>query len=179
MAIDLALLQQHATADGLPPVEEWHPDFCADMDLVIRADGTWVHEGGEFRRPALMKLFSRILRLDDDGCYYLVTPVEKVRIQVEDAPFVILAAEVRDDSVVMVTNCEEVITLGREHPMRVRAAHGGASEIPYVLVRKNLWARLHRNVFYQLVELAEQRTEQNVEGMWLQSQNEWFCLGSL
>ena len=101
--------------DSLPPVDKWNPDFCGDIDMKIMRNGQWFYMGTQIKRPAMVKLFSGILRLDSDNCYYLVTPVEKVRITVEDAPFVAttLISEIKDSihNLYFITNVNEKIIL--------------------------------------------------------------------
>lgn len=141
---------------GLPPVDKWNPDFCGDMDMEIRADGTWVHEGTPIGRKRLVRLFSTVLRRDADGDTYLVTPVEKLRIRVEDAPF--LAVEMREegDALVFRTNVGDVVEAGPDHPLRFEREDGTDGVKPYLLVRGRLEALVNRAVTYDLIERAEE-----------------------
>jgi hypothetical protein len=125
---------------GLPPVDKWNPDFCGDLDMEIRADGTWFYLGTPIGRPALVRLFSTVLRKDEDGRTYLVTPVEKVGIRVVDAPFVAV----------------EVVEAGPDNPMRFVEEEETGGLKPYVLVRGRLEALVSRPVMYQLVEHGEE-----------------------
>jgi len=142
---------------GLPPVDKWNPDFCGDLDMVIKRDGTWFYNGTPVGRAPLVRLFSTILRKDDDGKTYLVTPVEKVGITVEDAHF--LAVEMGEDDEARLTfrtNVGDVVTVDEEHPIRF-AISGENDELkPYVLVRGRLEALLARPVMYELVERGEE-----------------------
>ncbi len=140
---------------GLPPVHLWNPDRSGEIDIVIRKDGAWVHEGGEIRREALVRLFSTILRKDADGTY-LVTPVEKLRIVVEDAPFVAVRVDRVGQALRFTTNVGDEVEAGPDHPIRVETGEDGAPR-PYVHVRGGLEALVSRPVFYELVELAEER----------------------
>ncbi|MFB9885134.1 DUF1285 domain-containing protein [Balneatrix alpica] len=179
MALDLnALLNTVDNAADKPlPVEQWHPDSCGEMDLLIKADGSWWHEGRPFQRFALVKLFARILRREPDGRYCLVTPAEKVLIQVEDVPFLIQACHQQEQGIQLITNCEEVLWLGSEHPLQMRPYPGSKDLCPYVRVRAELWARVERNVYYQLIEMATPlQTEQGTDWQ-LTSQNQAFSLG--
>jgi hypothetical protein len=152
---------------GPAPVHLWDPPFCGDMDMVIARDGTWIHEGQPIRRPAMVKLFASVLKLEDDGDYYLVTPVEKVRIQVQDCPFVALEMEVegegegRQQNLTFTTNAGEVVTAGAEHPIRIGVNPETAEPHPVVHVRSGLNALINRAVFYRLVDLMEPRKTQS------------------
>lgn len=151
-------LQALTPGGGPAPVERWNPPYCGDIGLEIRADGSWFHQGRAIARPALVRLFATVLRKDADGKTYLVTPAERVDIQVADAPF--LAVELRVDDVGerqaihFRTNLDEWVGVDAAHPLRfVAEASGGLK--PYVLVRGRLEARLTRSVYLDLVALAD------------------------
>ena len=157
--ISRAADQKAGGKPGLPPVERWNPPFCGDLDMEIRADGTWFYMGTPIGRQPLVRLFSTVLRKDEDGRTYLVTPVEKVGIRVEDAPFLAVEMNVstRDGEQVLTfrTNVGDVVEAGGEHPLRF-VIEGENSELkPYLLVRGRLEALLSRPVMYDLVELGE------------------------
>lgn len=157
-SIGLASLQRDAAAGrGLPPVERWHPTHCGDIDIRIARDGIWFHQGAPIGRKELVRLFSTILRKDSDG-YHLVTPVEKMRIVVEDAPFLAVLVdhegEGREQKLVFTTNVGDVVVAGRENPIRVQTDRSTDEPRPYVHVRSGLEARIARNVFYQLADVA-------------------------
>jgi len=141
---------------GLPPVERWNPGFCGDIDMEIRADGTWFYLGTPIGRLALVQLFSTILRKDADGRTYLVTPVEKVGIRVADAPFIAVemnaSGEGQNQVITFRTNVGDVVEAGPGHPLRFvdEAQTGGLK--PYILVRGRLEALVARAVMYELVE---------------------------
>ena len=162
---------------GLPPVHKWNPDFCGDIPMQIKANGQWMYMGTPIGRPALVKLFSSILRHDDDDCFYLITPVEKVRIVVDDAPFIAtLVSKVVDDGVEFLrftTLTEDVVIVDDKHPLWVNYDEQGEPR-PYIRVRDNLDALLHRNVFYQLVEWAEIREIEGESCYAVQSAGQWF-----
>lgn len=148
---------------GLPPVELWNPPFCGDIDMRIAADGTWFYQNTPIGRPALVKLFSSLLKREGDK-YFLVTPVEKVGIAVADAPF--LAVELRiepesaareDRTLAFRTNVDEWITAGPGHALRFDPEPDTGGLKPYLHVRRGLWARVTRALFYDLVELGEER----------------------
>ncbi|MAM11278.1 MAG: hypothetical protein CML23_12615 [Rhizobiaceae bacterium] len=147
------------------PVEKWDPPFCGDLDMEIRRDGAWFYQGTPIGRAALAQLFSTVLRKDEDGETYLVTPVEKVRIRVEDAAFVAVAMALSGkdgERVVSVrTNMGEVVEIGATHPLRFEISGENAELKPYVLVRGRLEALFSRALTYDLVELGE---EAEVEG---------------
>jgi hypothetical protein len=144
---------------GLPPVERWNPPFCGDIDMEIRADGTWFYMGTPIGRAPLVRLFSTVLRKDDDGKTYLVTPVEKVGIRIIDAPFVAveMSTTISDGQqrLTFRTNVGDVVEAGGEHPIRF-VIHGENKELkPYLHVRGRLEALVSRAVMYDLVELGE------------------------
>ncbi len=144
---------------GLPPVDRWEPEMTADVDMEIRADGSWYHEGSAIRREALVRLFSTVLRKDEDGKTYLVTPVEKVAIRVEDAPFVAVEMSVddRDGRQVLTfrTNVGDVVEAGPDHPLRFETdgEHDGLK--PYLHVRGRLEALASRAVMYEIAALGQ------------------------
>lgn len=139
---------------GLPPVHLWHPEHCGDIDIVIRADGVWMHEGSPIGRPELVRLFSTVLRLDPDG-YHLVTPAEKLKITVEDLPFRAVAVRVEGDDLVFATDVGDEVTANADHPIVVKTDAGTGEPQPRLHVRRGLEARIVRPVFYELVERAE------------------------
>ena len=155
------LLAQIPRADkGLPPVHLWDTAFCGDIDMRIARDGTWYYMGTPIGRKPMVKLFSTIIRRDGDD-YFLITPVEKVGIKVDDAPFVAGALDVQGEGeqqvLRFITNVDDLIEAGPEHPVRVAIDPVTQEPSPYLRVRRNLEALIHRNVFYQLVELAQTR----------------------
>lgn len=145
---------------GPAPVERWNPDFCGDLDMEIRADGTWFYLGTPIGRMPLVQLFSTVLRKDEDGRTYLVTPVERVGIRVVDAPFVAVEMDVSgtgdDQAITFRTNIGDVVEAGPGHPLRFvdEEATGGLK--PYLLVRGRLEALVARPVMYELVEHGEE-----------------------
>ena len=156
-----ALIARAARAGkGAPPVERWNPPFCGDLDMEIRADGTWFYLGTPIGRPALVRLFSSVLRKDEDGRTYLVTPVEKVGIRVEDAPFLAVEMAVMGageaQALTFRTNVGDVAEAGPDHPLRfvVEKETGGLK--PYLHVRGRLEALVTRSVMYDLVEIGEE-----------------------
>lgn len=144
---------------GPPPVERWNPPFCGDIDMKIAADGTWFYQQTPIGRPALVKLFASVLKREGDK-YFLVTPVEKVGIVVDDAPFLAVELAVdREPRQVLTfrTNVDDVVAAGPGHALRFEpeAETGGLK--PYLHVRRDLWAKVTRALFYDLVELGEER----------------------
>ena len=156
-AESLAASIKAAKSRGMPPVEQWNPPFCGDIDMEIRRDGTWFYEGTPISRPSLVKLFASIL-IREDGKYFLVTPVEKVGIRVDDAPFVAVDFEVsgtgRDQRLTFTTNLEDVTVVGPDVPLRFVRDEQTGEPSPYVRVRRNLEALIDRKSFYRLVELG-------------------------
>ena len=165
---------------GLPPVHLWNPPFCGDLDMRIARDGSWYYMGTPIGRPAMVRLFSTVIRRDGDK-YFLVTPVERVGIQVDDAPFVAVRLEVEGGGDVQIlrfiTNVDDEIEAGSEHSMRVELDPDSQEPTPYVHVRANLDALIHRNVFYQLVELAVPREIEGATWLGVWSHGQFFPIG--
>jgi hypothetical protein len=149
-----------AAAKGLPPVERWNPPFCGDLDMRIDADGTWYYLKTPIGRPALVKLFASVLKREDDK-YFLVTPVEKCGIQVDDAPFLAVEMNVEQRASGRIlhfrTNVDDWVTCGPEHALRFEPETGTGGLKPYLHVRRDLWAKVTRTLFFDLVELGEER----------------------
>lgn len=166
----------------LPPVDQWNPPFCGDLDMRIATDGTWFYLGTPIGRPALVRLFSTILRREDDGKYVLVTPVEKVGLIVEDAPFIAVRVDAvgsrRDQVLNFMTNVGDQVTAGPEHPMRVAFRGAEREPRPYVHVRGGLEARIARPVFYELVNMAEESATASGRELGVWSGGVFFSLGS-
>ncbi len=161
---------------GPPPVERWNPPFCGDLDMRIAADGTWFYLGTPIGRPALVRLFSSVLKREGDD-YFLVTPVEKVGIKVEDAPFqaVEMAVDGEGDgrSLAFRTQVDDVVSAGPENPLRFARADSDGLK-PYVLVRRNLWARLTRALTYDLLALGEVREVEGVAMFGVAAAGEFY-----
>ncbi|MEP1208994.1 MAG: DUF1285 domain-containing protein [Rhizobiaceae bacterium] len=167
----------HAGA-GLPPVDKWHPEFCGDLDIVIKRDGTWFYMGTPIGRLPLVRLFSTVLRKDEDGKTYLVTPVEKIGITVEDAPFVAVEmnAEGQGDDQVLTfrTNVGDLVECGPENPLRFDIIGETDQLKPYVLVRGRLEALLARPVMYELISHGEELEVHGQTMFVLRSKGEVF-----
>ena len=173
----LAKAARQAGKKGPPPVHLWNPEFCGDLDLRIARDGTWFYLGTPIGRKPLVKLFSSIIRKDGED-YFLVTPVEKVGITVDDAPFVAVDFEVsgegENQSLTFSTNVEDEATAGPDHPIRiVRDAETGEPS-PYVLIRRNLEALIDRKSFYRLIDLGAHREVDGQSWFGLWSGGEFF-----
>lgn len=168
-SIGLASLQRDAAAGRkLPPVESWNPPHCGDIDIRIARDGSWHHLGRPILRPGLVRLFASILRKDPDG-YCLVTPVERMRIRVDDAPFVAVLLEREgegsDARLTFTTNVGDLVVAGPEHPIRVDSDPESGEPSPYVHVRRGLEARIGRAPFYELASNAVPAENGSV-GVW-------------
>ncbi len=161
-------LSEVTKVKGLPPVHLWNPAFCGDIDMRIAADGLWYYMNSPIGRMPLVKLFSSILRYDDDGKYYLITPAEKCGIVVEDAPFVAIRMRIagagRSQIIYFETNVDDEVAVGPQHALRVANEAGTGGLKPYVTVRANLEALLVRALFYDLVALGV--TEGEWFGVW-------------
>jgi len=158
-------------AAGVRPVEKWNPPYCGDIGMAIRRDGTWMYQGSPIGRIALVKLFASILRKDEDGRTYLVTPAEKVDVQVEDAPFLAVemavSGEGREQSLTFRTNLDDVVTVDAAHPLRFETSGPDGGLKPYVLVRGRLEALCTRAVYAELVESAVAADDGGDEvGVW-------------
>jgi hypothetical protein len=154
--LSLADIARLAAEKKLPPVEKWNPAHCGPSDMRIARDGTWFHQGSPIGRPAMVRLFSTILRREPDGRHVLVTPVEKLDIEVEDAPFV--AVELKGEGegperrLAFRLNTGDMVVAGPDHPLRFEAGDDGPH--PYLRVRGGLEALVARPVYYELAELA-------------------------
>jgi uncharacterized protein len=160
---------------GPPPVERWNPPFCGDIDMRIAADGTWFYQKTPIGRPALVKLFASVLKREGDK-YFLVTPVEKVGIVVEDAPFLAVEMQAEKGDLAFRTNVDDWIAAGPGHALRfdLDAATGGLK--PYLHVRRGLWAKVTRALFYDLVELGEERALDGKPMFGVASGAEFFAM---
>ncbi|HKM37422.1 MAG TPA: DUF1285 domain-containing protein [Thiopseudomonas sp.] len=169
------------TAGRLSYNADWQPTQCGDSEMRIAKDGRWYHQGSVIARPALVQLFSRLLRREGDR-YVLVTPVEKLSIEVEDAPFISIDTRVqgegREQCVYVTTNLDDVVLIGPKHPLRVEIDPQTQEPSPYVSIGQNLEVRLQRSDFYQMVNGATERVldGQPVLGVW--SQGEFYSLGA-
>ena len=172
-----AAARDAATAGkGLPPVHLWNPPFCGDIDMRIASDGTWFYMGTPIGRPALVRLFSTILKRED-GKHFLVTPVEKVGIRVDDAPF--LAVEMLKQNgehgrkLRFRTNVDDWVDCDAAHRLRFEAAADGGLT-PYLHIRADLWAKVTRALYYDLVDMGEERMVDGQEMFGVESAGEFF-----
>ena len=163
--ISLADLQRQMDERRLPPVDQWNPERCGDSGMRIARDGTWYHEGAPIERPAMVRLFSTVLRREPDGQHVLVTPVEKLDIEVETTAFratgMRVDGEGRSQRVIFALDSGDAVVLGPEHPLHIEAGPQGPS--PRLLVRHGLEAELARPVYYELAEMAVANDE---SGIW-------------
>ena len=169
-------MQGNKQDNKLPPVEEWDPPYCGEMDLQIKANGDWFYAGSIFKRVSLVKLLASVLKKEADN-YFLVTPVEKIGISVEDAPFVLTQWHWQDDNkstMVVTNNVGDEFTLDSAHPLTLNEE----GEL-YVVVRRNLTAKVHRNVYYQWVDLAKEvNTDKGTELMFTSADGQ-FSFGKI
>jgi hypothetical protein len=176
----LAALQgKHPRERALPPVDLWNPPHCGDIGMEIRVDGSWWHQGDPITRTAMVDLFSTILRKDEDGQTYLVTPGEKIIVHVADAHFIGTRVDrietTLGPSIVVTTTVGDQVVISAANPLWLVTDPMTGEPRPYVLVRGRLTARLARAPFYELVEWAEERDQ----SLQLLSQGTWFDLGKL
>ncbi len=169
------------TDEGQRPVELWNPAYCGQMDMVIKSDGTWWHEGAMITRRPLVELFASILRKDEDGVTYLVTPVEKIAITVERAHFIATRVDAQDagkaQRLFFTTNLGDVIEAGADNPIRVETDPDTLEPSPFVTVRGRLEAAWSRSVFYELVDLATERGDGSAAQLGVYAGGEFFPLG--
>jgi hypothetical protein len=166
---------------GTRPVDKWNPPYCGSIGMSIRRDGVWLYQGSPIGRIALVKLFASILRKDDDGKTYLVTPAEKIDVDVEDAPFLAVelavSGEGRDQALTFRTNVDDVVTVDAAHPLRFQVSEPDSGLKPYVLVRGRLEALCTRAVYMELVSLAEANDDDGeAVGVW--SAGVWWPLSA-
>ena len=173
----IAAAARKASSGGLPPVHLWNPEFCGDLDMRIARDGTWFYLGTPIGRQELVRLFSTILRKDGDK-YFLVTPVEKVGITVDDAPFVAVDFEVEnpgpDQTITFETNVGDHAAAGPENPIRVVRDPKTGEPSPYVLIRANLEALIDRKSFYRLVDIGAHESHEGQDWFGLRSGGIFF-----
>ena len=166
--------------ESLPPVEQWNPDFCGDSDIVIKANGDWLHNGKPISRKRLSILFSRVLIKQQDQ-YFLVTPVEKLAIQIEWQPFVIVDFEIYQQAgqncFLMLDNCNNKIRLNSQQQLAYSQFQG--QSLPIINVRRNLYASFSRSCYYRLVEQATVTRHLQVESLHISSAGVDFCLGKV
>lgn len=159
----LSLIEEHLKGQpSKPPLHLWNPELCGEIDIVIRANGDWMHEGSKIERLSLVKLFASILRREADENYYLVTPVEKWLLQVEEEPLQIIAMDVLaagsdEQQIIFTTNVDEKVLLGADHVLTVSQRTGSEEPVPVVSLDHHLTAKLNRAVFYRLVDCAVER----------------------
>lgn len=163
---------------GLPPVERWNPPFCGDIDMRIDANGTWYYQGSPIGRLSLVKLFASVLKREGEK-YFLVTPVEKVGLTVEDAPFLaveLVVARKAGQLLKFRTNMDEWIDVGSDHPLRFEPEPVTGGLKPYLHVRRDLWAKVTRALYYDLVALGEERVVGGSARFGIASGNEFYVM---
>jgi len=162
-----------------PPVEKWNPPFCGDLDMRIAADGTWFYLGTPIRRPALVRLFASVLKREE-GRYFLVTPVEKVAIRVDDAPFLAVEMEIENrgpqQNLLFRSNVDDVVRCDADHRLRFEPEAGTGGLRPYLHVRRDLWAKVTRALFFDLVGIGEVREEGGRRMFGVVSAGEFFAM---
>jgi len=180
--LDLKNLQKILEQKTEAPVHLWNPEYCGEMDLQINADGSWWYMGSEITRKRLIKLFSRVIKKEQNE-YFLVTPVEKLKIEVEDYPFIANWLDIVEDPsqphpwLILKTNVGDQIKLDKNTPLVVNTDDKG-TPIPIIKVRANLYAKLSRSVFYELVEMSENWDNNGKLHSRVFSGTDWFDLGS-
>jgi hypothetical protein len=166
----LEVLAKNVAGKGPPPVDRWNPPYCGDIGLAIRCDGTWTYGGSPINRMSLVKLFASILRRDDDGAYYLVTPAEKVLCKVEDAPFLAVEMEVwgsgSEQEILIRTNVDDVVAGRASNPIRFQLDKQHGSLKPYILVRGRLEALFTRSLTYELLDRCGSVGPGGHPGIW-------------
>jgi hypothetical protein len=167
---------KQAPGRGLPPVHLWNPVHCGEIDIVIKRNGLWFHEGTPIGREALVRLFSTVLRKDPEG-FVLVTPVEKLAIKVEDAPFIAVRVDREGEALKFLTNVGDEVEAGPDNAIRVEMDPATGEPRPYLHVRRGLEALIARPVFYELAEMARERGTGARRAMCVSSNGVWFPVG--
>lgn len=178
---DLTTFLKQVEGQRFPPVEKWNPDFCGDIDMRITSDGTWFYMGTPIGREKMVRLFSSVLRKDEDGKTYLVTPVEKIGITVDDAHFVAISVEISRKSgeqyLCFTTNVGDKVIADETHPIRVVVDAKTGEPRPYIAVRGRLEALIGRSVYYELIEHGDVVDEGGVSQCSIMSGGVKFSLG--
>lgn len=181
--LDELLVEIQSNEAASAAKKPWNPQHCGDIDIRIAADGTWYHEGRPFQRSSLVSLFASVLRREADGEYYLLTPAEKMRIQVDDAPFVVTQMEQiieqGQPTLLFTTNLDEQVIADTTHPIRVAFDPDTAEPRPYIHCRDNLDALISRNVYMELVNIGTLFRKKDRTHMGVCSQGIQFDLGSV
>lgn len=163
----------------IPP---WNPPYCGEIDMRIAADGTWYYLGTPIGRKEMVKLFSKVLRKEDDN-FFLVTPVEKVKIIVDDAPFLAISVQPikmdNKNALVFTTQVDDEIILNLDNPIKVLVNADINTPQPYILARSKLWAKLSRPVYYELINIAEEKVIDSETHLGVNSLGDFFSLGTL
>lgn len=174
-------VEHAANTSGLPPLDQWHPELSGNMDLRVSRDGQWIYKGEPLGREAIVRLFSTILRLEDDGEFYLVTPVEKWRIQVEDTPLLAHSLTVESNGaeqvIKLTTNVGEVLEVGDDHPLDVGNYPGTDEPRPVIHVRHGVTARLVTAAFYDLAEHVVERQGHTGPELGVYSNGNFYKIG--
>jgi uncharacterized protein len=176
--INLSSLQKNLAdqSAAVAPIETWNPAFCGNIDMQIKHDASWYYMGTPIGRQALVKLFAGVLKREGDN-YFLVTPVEKVGIQVADSPFVITQWQLSEGQLSLTSNVDDTVVVSEANPLKLMVDRCSDQVLPYVLVRRNLWARLHQNVFYQLAEIGQISKINGENHLIVESEGQRYSLG--
>lgn len=178
-----ALISRAGQSKSLPPIHLWNPEFCGDLDMQIKRDGSWYYMGTPILREALVHLFSTVLKQEEDGKYYLVTPVEKIGLTVEDAPFVGVEMDIHQQDgeqvITIRTNCGDVVEAGPDNPIRFvqRQEDGGLK--PYILVRDRLEALFARTLVHELAPHLQEREGQGGRVVGIESRGAFFVVDTV
>ncbi len=178
-----ALISRAGKSKSLPPIHLWDPEFCGDLDMQIKRDGSWFYMGTPIQREALVNLFATVLKREEDGKYYLVTPVEKIGLTVEDAPFVAVEMDVHvlegEQVITLRTNCGDVVEAGPDNPIRFIQEEAGGGLKPYVLVRGRLEALFSRPLVHELAAYLEERDEPGGPVVGVESHGVFFVVDTV
>nr|WP_082825648.1 DUF1285 domain-containing protein [Pseudovibrio axinellae] len=175
-----ALISRAGTSKSLPPIHLWNPEFCGDLDMQIKRDGSWYYMGTPIQREALVHLFSTVLRQEKDGKFYLVTPVEKIGLTVEDAPFVAVEMDIHaqdgEQVITLRTNCGDVVEAGPDHPIRFVKQEEGGGLKPYIVVRDRLEALFARPLVHELAPYLQVHDSMDGRVVGVESHGEFFVV---
>ena len=181
VASELEQILERINNQSFPPVHLWNPPLSGEMDMRIAADGSWFYQDSKIERQSMVKLFSTILKRETDD-YFLITPVEKFKIRVDDAPFVAVEVDkLASDTQTLLfrTNVDDEVIADEDHQIKVEVDSTTDAPRPYLHIRNGLNALIHRNVFYQLIDWAEEKIDKNGSKLTIKSNGQEFELGRI
>ena len=175
-------IDTHRNTKSLPSAHLWDPPFCGNIPLLIHSDGVWSYNGTPITRMNMVRLFASVLRKNEDNQYFLVTPYEKLGIKVEDVPFIMTLMEktkTNNQSIItLTTQLNDSVVICEEYPLEMKL-YNAKTLVPYIRVRDNLYGRIHRNLYYQILDQAEVKQTQKGQAIGLYSAGEFFVIENI